>query len=193
MTSPEGREPESEAPGPATPAPEPDPGPDPGPEGPGKPARETMWVAVGALAAVVAALIALLGYVTPRGNPAPVAVTTPAAGYSTPAPPTTPAPVLASIEAGPPAGCSDAFTAITTYNQTAGSTTDSHASAATQAYDSLLPDSTEATGAVSSDITDVAEDFYLMGQIETGQAAGSYSAEVAQANSDIQSLKTACG
>jgi hypothetical protein len=98
------------------------------------------------------------------------------------------------IQQGPPAGCDDALTAINTNNQTAGSTTNSEANAALQACDSLLPDSTESNDQViSSDIADVAEDFYVMNQIQTEGLSQSYAGAVRQVNSDIQLLKTACG
>jgi hypothetical protein len=180
------------------------------PPGPDPAAR---WVAVGSLAAVVAALIAVLAYVSPRGTPAPLAETTPAPSYSapavtptapadntpadtTPAQPTTTASAsaAASIRAGTPAGCEDARAAITTYNQTAGSTTNSQANAALQAYDTLLPESTEAANEdISADISDVAEDFYVMNQIQTGVVQQSYPAAVQQVNSDIHRLSAACG
>jgi hypothetical protein len=171
----------------------------------------TRWVAVGSLAAVVAALIALLAYVSPRGAPAPLAETTPAPSYSapavtptapadttpantTPAQPTASASAAASIQAGTPVGCEDARAAITTYNQTAGSTASSQANAALQAYDTLLPESAEAGNEdISADISDVAEDFYVMNQIQTGVVQQSYPAAVQQVNSAIHSLSAACG
>jgi hypothetical protein len=45
---------------------------------------------------------------------------------------------------------------------------------------------------VSSDISAVAEDFYVMNQIRTEADVASYSAAVQQTNSDIQSLDSAC-
>ena len=186
-----------------------------------KPDPATRWVAIGSIGAVVAALVAILAYAAPRPSAAPAAATSPASNYSapaatlttpspttpaptTPAPttparttpaatPTTSAPAPVSIQAGPPAGCDEARAAVVTYDQTAGSTTDSQASAALQAYDTLLPLSTVAAGAVSSDITNVAEDFYLMNQIQTGALDQSYQAAGQQTNSDIQTLSAACG
>ena len=174
----------------------------PGGRASGDPA--TKWAAIGALAAVAAAIIALLAYAIPRpaATPAPasapaVPVTTSYTFYSpSPAQRTTQAPSPAPAAAIPesrPAGCDAALAAISTYNRTAGLTANSEASAATQAYESLLPDSTEANdAAVSTDIGTVAADFSAMRWILEGALDQSYSAAVQQANSDIKTLDTAC-
>jgi hypothetical protein len=92
-----------------------------------------------------------------------------------------------------PAGCDDALAAISTYNQSAGSTTNSEASAASQAYQSLMGDSVEANeAAVSTDISNMAGDFSTLSGILDGGLGRSYSAAVQQANSDIQTLDSAC-
>jgi hypothetical protein len=168
----------------------------------------TKWAAIGALAAVAAAIIALLAYAIPRPAATPTPVSAPAAPVATsyafyspsyapsPAQRTTQAPSPAPAAAIPesrPAGCDAAFAAISTYHQTAGSTANSEASAATQAYESLLPDSTEASdAAVSTDISNVAADFSAMRWILAGALDQSYSTAVQQANSDIKTLDSAC-
>jgi hypothetical protein len=187
-----------------------------------------MWVAVGALAAVVAALIALLTYVTPRSSATPIAATTPATTYSGPAatptpttpttppytpPATSPAPATSPtpspsptpttappssppplIQAGPPAGCDGARADLATYDATAGSTTNSEYNAAEQAYQNLSADYFEANGdGVADDINTLATDFDQMTWILSGETSLSYAAAVAQTNSDIKTLSSACG
>jgi hypothetical protein len=171
--------------------------------------RNPQWAAIGALAAVAAAIIALLAYAIPRpaapptpARAAPAApVATSYAFYSashspSPAQRTTRAPSPAPAAAIPesrPAGCDAALAAVSTYHQTAGSTANSEASAATQAYESLLPDSTAANdAAVSTDISNVARDFSALRWILAGALDQSYSAAVQQANSDIKTLDSAC-
>jgi pilus assembly protein FimV len=176
----------------------------PGSRASGDPA--TKWAAIGALAAVAAAIIALLAYAIPR--PAATPVSAPAAPVATsyafysashpppPAPRATQAPSPAPAAAIPesrPAGCDAALAAISTYHQAADPTTNSEASAATQARESLLAASKEANdAAVSTDIGTVAADFSAMRWILEGALDQSYSAAVQQANSDIKTLDTAC-
>jgi hypothetical protein len=168
----------------------------------------TKWAVVGAIAAVVAAVIALLAYAIPRrsGPPAPVSVPTAAVTTSyassspwyssSPAQQTTQAPSPAPAVVIPesrPAGCDDALAAIRTYDQTAGSATNSEESAASQAHRSLMGDSPEANDApVSTDINNVAGDFSAMSSILQGALNQSYAAAVQQANSDIRTLDSAC-
>jgi hypothetical protein len=206
-----------------------EPEPQSDPERQETPKRETMWVAVGALAAVVAALIALLTYVTPRSSATPIAATTPATTYSGPAatptpttpttpttppytpPATSPAPATSPspsptpttappssppplIQAGPPAGCDGARADLATYDATAGSTTNSEYNAAEQAYQNLSADYFEANGdGVADDINTLATDFDQMTWILSGETSLSYAAAVAQTNSDIKTLSSACG
>ena len=174
----------------------------PGSRNSGGPA--TKWAAIGALAAVAAAVIALLAYAIPRpaATPTPasaptVPVTTSYTFYSpSPAQRTSRAPSPAPAAAIPesrPAGCDAALAAISTYHQTAGSTANSEASAAAQAYESLLPDSKAADDApVSAGISTVARDFSALRWILAGVLDQSYSAAVQQANSDIKTLDSAC-
>jgi hypothetical protein len=168
------------------------------------------WAAVGAVAAVVAAVIALLAYAIPRPSgtltPTPVAVPTAAvtASYASSSPSYSAAPAqqatqapspapAAVISAGRPAGCDDALAAVSTYNQTAGSTANSEESAASQAYQSLMGDSPEANDAgVSTDISNVAGDFSAMSSILRGSLNQGYAAAVQQTNNDIQTLDSAC-
>jgi hypothetical protein len=174
----------------------------PGSHASGGPA--TKWAAIGALAAVAAAIIALLAYAIPRPATTPTPASAPAAPVATsyafyspsPAQQTTRAPSPAPAAAIPesrPAGCDAALAAISTYHQTADSTTNSEASAAAQAYESLLPDSKAANDApVSTDISTVARDFSALRWILAGVLDQSYSAAVQQANSDIKTLDSAC-
>jgi hypothetical protein len=168
----------------------------------------TKWAAIGALAAVAAAIIALLAYAIPRPATTPTPASAPAAPVATsyafysasyspsPAQRTTRAPSPAPAAAIPesrPAGCDAALAAISTYHQTADSTANSEASAAAQAYESLLPGSKAADDApVSADISTVARDFSALRWILAGVLDQSYSAAVQQANSDIKTLDSAC-
>ncbi|MGD0704128.1 MAG: hypothetical protein ABSA02_30125 [Trebonia sp.] len=175
---------------------------------PGDPA--TKWVAIGSIAAVAAAAIALLAYAIPRPSVAPAPAAAPTApvtaayspglatyspSYSSSPVPTAPAPSPspAVIQASRPAGCDDAFGAINTYNKTAGSTANSEVSAASQAYQTLSADYLEANDqAVSSDISNLATDFDRMTWILQGEVSLSYPDAVQQTNSDIQTLDSAC-
>lgn len=178
----------------------------PGSRAPGDPT--TKWAAIGALAAVAAAIIALLAYAIPHPAAPPTPVSAPAAPVATsyafysasyspsPAQRTTQAPSPAPAAAIPesrPAGCDAALAAISTYHQAADPTTNSEASAATQAYESLLAASKQANdAAVSTGISTVAADFSAMRRILAGALDQSYSTAVQRANSDIKILDSAC-
>jgi hypothetical protein len=136
---------------------------------------ETNWVAVGSIAAVAAAL-------PPATNPAPSADG--GEGYSSAA--------LASPAPLVPPGCDDAFAVINAYNKDVGSTQDSQAAAAQEAEMSMMSVSTENDDEPGMIMQDLASDFQSMYFILIGNTSGSYSAAVAQTNSDIKTLNSVC-
>jgi hypothetical protein len=160
---------------------------------------------------VAAALIALIAYALPHSSSpaAPVIiqtiVETPGSQQATAVPPAT-APAssadgggegystagLASPAPLVPPGCDDAFAAISAYNKNAGSTQDSQAAAAQETEMSMMSVSTENDAEPGMIMQDLACDFENMYFILIGNTSGSYSAAVAQTNSDIKTLDSVC-
>jgi hypothetical protein len=184
--------------------------PDPAPRPDAKKTREINWTKVGSLAAVAAALIAFLAYALPSGGSTPDPVTTrpgpavsassafPAESTSAPAttsppsPPPSPAPSLIQVS-GPPAGCQKADAAITTYNQTIGSTWYSRQDAAGQAANGIFAAfGSGASGKVASDLSALDNDFTNMRNVAMAQASNAWDTLATEADKDIQVLNTDC-
>ena len=174
--------------------------------------------AVAAIGAVVGALVALFAYVAPHGASAAATPTPTVSGFSyspitqgsstyTPWPgqstaPVWPAPTSASPAfsasalappQGPPAGCSEAIGVVNTYNQTAGSTGQSQAAAASQASGGMMAasDDTYDTSVQAAEEALVG-DFQNMSAILNGEILADYSAAVAQTHADIKTLNATC-
>jgi hypothetical protein len=172
-------------------------------------AKELNWVAIGSIAAVAGAIIALVAYCAPPSAPAsapsPQPTSTPTQSTSpqpvpTPSPTPTPpssgdgfsAPPLAG-SAGLPAGCADADAAIKTYNQTVGTTQTTEAAAATQAYQDMTAASTETDESSTYTVmVTLAADFDNMYLILSGELEQSYAAARARTDSDIGALNDVC-
>jgi hypothetical protein len=117
------------------------------------------WQKVAALAAVGAAIVAFFAYVAPHSASSPPPHVSPTAN-STPydgpsaadsAPASTPtsdpaATPASTITQGPPAGCTEAASAVTTFSRTEGTTRESQAAAAQQAYASMMRAGLDASG-----------------------------------------------
>ncbi len=161
-------------------------------------AGKTDWEKIGAIAGVLSVIVALVA-LRPSHSPSPGPQPNPA--YSPtytpePGPPTRhspePSPTLA-IPATMPNGCTEAHTAIQTYNRTVGTTQASKAAAANQAYSDMMGADTEAdSSSVYTILVALAHDFQNLYFIASGQLDQSYSEAAAHTKSDVNTLNSIC-
>ena len=173
---------------------------------PGRPTKpKTNWEAIGAVAGVVAVLLALLTLAaTVPGNPHPVPAHSWASTYTPPheygnPPETAPFPIVTQPGGGRPAGCLQGGAAITRYNNTVGSTPYSEQQAAGRAEtDIYVAEMGSTSGTIREDLQALSRDFAELAGYASGLMAGEpgagarYNAMSAQAQKDSQVFNTDC-
>lgn len=161
-------------------------------------ARETNWVAVGAVAGVASAFVALLAYTVPPGtvpNPTPTPTNSSMESSQNTAPPTSPGPGPSYTQpAATPAGCQEGLYAVNTYYQTVGSTPSSEAHAAERALNEIMNAMEPgATGNVAADLESLENDFGELPADAMGEnGPTSYAQQAAATSTDAQLLKRDC-
>lgn len=164
-------------------------------------ARETNWVAVGAIAAVASVFVALLAYSVPRGTPPNLTPNPTQANSSTESSQNTPRtastgpdPTTYTQPATKPAGCQEGLYAVNTYYQTVGSTPSSEADAAERALNEIGDaGGSNPTGNVGADLESLYNDFGMMTVDVTGEnGTTAYAQDVARTSTDARQLEKDC-